>query len=48
MDRGVVEHGFLTETLLLERLPGCATCRDSYVEVGRQLARGYVEGLSAL
>ncbi|MFO8078750.1 MAG: M14 family zinc carboxypeptidase, partial [Armatimonadota bacterium] len=48
MDRGVVEHGFLTETLLLERLPGSPTFRDSYVEVGRQLARGYVEGLSAL
>lgn len=48
MDRRVAEHGFLTETLLLERLPGSATFRDSYVEVGRQLARGYVEGLSAL
>jgi hypothetical protein len=48
MDRGVAEHGFLTETLLLERLPGERTFRDSYVEVGRQLARGYVEGLQAL
>ncbi|MEA3402307.1 MAG: M14 family zinc carboxypeptidase [Armatimonadota bacterium] len=48
MDRGLVRHGFLTETLLLERLPGQPTPRDSYVEVGRQLARGYVEGLDAL
>ncbi|MGC9319425.1 MAG: M14 family zinc carboxypeptidase, partial [Armatimonadota bacterium] len=48
MDRGLVRHGFLTETLLLERLPGQPTFRDSYVEVGRQLARGYVEGLDVL
>ncbi len=45
MDCGLTELGFLTETLLLERLPGCATFRESYREVGRQLARGYVEGL---
>lgn len=48
MDRGVTEHGFLTETLLLQRLSGRKTYRDSYVEVGRQLARGYVQGLTAL
>ncbi|MGI5816816.1 MAG: M14 family zinc carboxypeptidase [Armatimonadota bacterium] len=47
MDRGIARHGFLTETLLLERLPGFATFRESYLEVGRQLARGYVGGLSA-
>lgn len=38
-------RGFLTETLLLERLPGCETYRDSYLEVGRQLARGYVAAM---
>lgn len=48
VDCGVAKLGFLTETLLLERLPGSPTFRDSYVEVGRQLARGYVEGLDAL
>lgn len=48
MDRGLCRHGFLTETLLLCRLPGTVTFRDSYVEVGRQLARGYVEGMDAI
>lgn len=41
----LVDMGLLTETLLLEKLPGMATFRDSYVEVGRQLARGFVEAL---
>ncbi len=48
IDRGLARHAFLTETLLLCRLPGQPTFRDSYVEVGRQLARGYIEGLNAL
>ncbi len=48
MDLRIARRGFLTETLLLERLPGCKTYRDSYLQVGRQLARGYVEGMSAL
>lgn len=48
MDRGLCRHGFLTETLLLCGLPGMATFRDSYVEVGQQLARGYVEGMDAI
>lgn len=48
IDQGLTAHGFLTETLLLERLPGMPTFRDSYIEVGRQLARGYVEGVNAL
>ncbi len=48
MDRGVARHGFLTETLLLCRLPGMHTFRDSYVELGRRFARGYVEGLDAI
>ncbi len=48
IDQGLAQLGFLTETLLLERLPGSPTFRDSYVEVGRQLARGYVDGLDAL
>ncbi len=39
--------GLLTETLLLEKLPGMPTFRDSYIEVGRQLARGYVEAMDA-
>ena len=48
LDCGLTRYGFLTETLLLERLPGMPTFRDSYIEVGRQLARGYVERLARL
>lgn len=48
IDRGLARHAFLTETLLLCRLPGQPTLRDSSVEVGRQPARGYIEGLNAL
>lgn len=48
MDRRIATHGFLTETLLLERLDGAASYADSYRQVGRQLARGYVEGLQSL
>ena len=44
-DRGIAGMGFLTETLLLCRLPGMASFADSYVEVGRQLARDYIAGL---
>jgi len=48
MDRGIVRWGFLTEALLLRRLPGTPTFPDSYIEVGRRLARGYFEGLDQL
>ena len=48
VDRGLAGLGFLTETLLLCRLPGMPTFADSYVEVGRQLARGYVAGMDQL
>ncbi len=41
-------QGYLTETLLLEKLPEASTFRDSYLEVGRQLARGYVEAMDEI
>ena len=41
-------QGYLTETLLLERLADSATPRDSYLEVGRQLARGYVAAMDEI
>ena len=41
-------QGYLTETLLLERLADSATPRDSYLEVGRQLARGYVVAMDEI
>jgi hypothetical protein len=40
MDCGLTELGFLTETLLLERLPGCATFRDSYRRGGPAACAG--------
>ena len=48
IDAGLTDLAFLTETLLLCKLPEAATFAESYLEVGRQLARGYLEGLDAL
>jgi len=42
----LARRGFLTETLLLDRLPGCEPCRDRFLQVGRQLARGYAEAMA--
>lgn len=47
-DLGLARLAFLTETLLLCKLPEAATFGESYREVGRQLARGYVEALAHL
>jgi hypothetical protein len=48
VDAGLTGLAFLTETLLLCSLPDVPTFAQSYREVGRQLARGYVEALDSL
>ena len=42
---GVTESTLLIETLILRKLPGCATLKDSYRLAGRQILRGLVDGL---
>lgn len=44
---GIAQRAFTIETLLLERLEGHETFQTSYLELGRQLARGTVRGLGA-
>ncbi|HJN14114.1 MAG TPA: M14 family zinc carboxypeptidase, partial [Armatimonadota bacterium] len=45
---GLAESTLLIETLVLEKLPGCATFADSYRRAGMLILRGLVEGLQEL
>ncbi|MBN1343361.1 MAG: hypothetical protein JXQ73_11810 [Phycisphaerae bacterium] len=45
---GIAPMAYTIETLLLVRQPGFETFQDSYVETGRQLARGTIAALANL
>ena len=44
---GITSRAFTIETLLLRRMEGHETSQTSYLELGRQLARGTIRGLAA-
>ena len=45
---GITPLAFTIETLILARQKGCASFQESYIETGRQLARGTMAALDAM
>lgn len=48
LDAGLTESTLLIEALILQKLPGCDTFKESYRRAGRFILRGLVEGLREL